>query len=222
MATYKRITKKLDIKTPDEFLTFWDHAFHYISDNREKLALPVIGLLVAVMLGFGFWYYQSQKLARANAELYHVLAELPRQGSGVTTPGQEIVDKLKAYDAQFGATGSGRIGRLYRANILYQKGNFDDALPLYQGIGGTDAIGQLAAINLSATLTQQGKFADAAAALEKIRATTIFAEEADYQIARNQEAAANKAAAKTEYAKFLDKHPGAFRTAEVRERLASL
>ncbi len=223
MAKYKRITKKMDIKSPDEFLTFWDHTFHYVSDNREKLALPMIGVLVAVMLGFGFWYYQSQKMVRANNELYRVLAELPRQGSGLTvTPSPEIIDKLKAYDAQYGSTESGRIGRLYRANFLYQKGNFDEALPLYQGIGGNDAVGQLATINLSATQTQLGKFADAAGTLEKIRATTIFGEEVDYQIARNEEAAGNKGAAKTEYQKYLDKHPGAFRTAEVRTRLASL
>ncbi len=222
MAHYNRIKRELDIKSPDEFLTFWDHAFHYVSDNREKLALPVIAALVMVMLGFGFWYYQSQKMAKANVELYNVLAELPRQGSGVTTPGDQIIDKLKAYDAQFGSGESGRLGRLYRANILYQKGRYDEAAALYTGIGGNDVAGQFAAINLAAVLTQQGKYPEAAAALEKIRAATVFAEEADYQIARNQEAAGNKAAAKAEYTKFLEKHSGSAMTAEARVRLERL
>lgn len=222
MAHYNRISKKMDVKTPDEFLTFWDHAFHYVSDNREKLAIPVIAVLVMIMLGFGFWYYQTQKMARASVELYRVLAELPRPGSGSTVTGEQVIEKLKAYDAQFGGSESGRIGRLYRANLLFQKGRYDEAAALYAGIGGTDAAGQLAVINAAAVLTQQGKYADAASALEKIRATTIFSEEVDYQIARNQEAAANKAAAKTEYAKFLEKHPGSFRTNQVKDELAAL
>ncbi|MBI5638182.1 MAG: tetratricopeptide repeat protein [Nitrospinae bacterium] len=212
----------MDVKSPDEFLTFWDHAFHYVSDNRERLALPVIGVLVMIMLGFGFWYYQTRKIAQANVELYRVLAELPRPGSGQTATADQVIDKLKAYDARFGGTGSGRLGRLYRANFLYQKGSFDEAAALYKGIGGNDVTGQFAAINLAAVFTQQGKFADAIATLEKIRATTMFAGEADYQIARNQEAAGNNSAAKAEYAKFLEKHPGSRITAEVKERLARL
>ena len=222
MAHYNRISKKMDVKTPDEFLTFWDHALHFVSDNRERLMLPIIGGLLMLLLGGGIWYYQDQKAARANVELYRVLDEMPRPGKTSAVTGEQIIDKLKAYDAQFGAGVSGRIGRLYRANFLYQKGRYDEATALYTGLRGEDAIGQLAAINLAAVLTQQGKFAEAAATLEKIRATTMFAEEVDYQIARNQEAAANKAAAKAEYTKFMDKHPGSRITYEVKERLANL
>lgn len=222
MAHYKRISKKMDVKSPDEFLSFWERVFHFAGDNREKLALPIIGGLVILLAGFGFWYFQTQKTAKANVELYSVLAELPRQGSASKATGEQIIDKLKAYDQQFGGGESGRIGRLYRANLLYQKGRFDEAATLYTGIGGNDAAGQLAAINLAAVLTQQGKYAEAAATLEKIRANSMFGEEVDYQIARNQEAAGNKAAAKTEYGTFLEKHTGSRSASEVKERLAYL
>lgn len=222
MAHYKRISKKTDIKMPDEFLSFWDHVFHFIADNRERLVLPVIGGLVVILAGFGFWYYQIQKSAKSNAELYRVLADLPRPGSSSTATGDQIIEKLKSYDERFGGGEAGRIGRLYRANLLYQKGRFDEAAALYNGIGGNDVAGQLAAINLAAVLTQQGKYTEAAAALEKIRATTMFGESVDYQIARNQEAAGNGAAAKTEYGKFLEKHAGSRSTPEVKDRLAYL
>lgn len=222
MAHYKRIAKKLDVKQPDEFLSFWERVFHYAGENREKLALPVIGGLVIILTGFGFWYFQTQKTAKANVELYSVLAELPRPGSKSTATGEQIIDKLKAYDERFGAGESGRLGRLYRANLLYQKGRYDEATALYNGITGNDTAGQLATINLAAVLTQQGKYAEAIATLEKIRANTMFGESVDYQIARNQEAAGNRAIAKTEYAKFLEKHAGSRSTLEVRERLAYL
>lgn len=222
MAHYKRISKKTDIKLPDEFLSFWDHVFHFVDDNRDRMMLPVIGGLVILLAGFGFWYFQSQKTAKANVELFRVLAELPRPGSSSKTTGDQIIDKLKTYDAQFGGGESGRIGRLYRANLLYQKGRYDEATALYNNIGGNDAAGQLAAINLAAVSTQQAKYAEAVAALEKIRANTMFGEEVDYQIARNQEAAGNKAAAKTEYGKFLEKHAGSRSAGEVKERIAYL
>lgn len=224
MARYSRITKKMDAKSPDEFLSFWDRAFHYISDNRERLILPTLAAVVAATLGLGLWYYQGQKTGKANAELYRALAELSRPAAGAkkaATP-QETIDKLKAFDAQYGGTESGRLGRLYRANLLFQSGSNDEAAALYQGIAGNDVATQRAIINLAAVMTQQKKYAEAAATLEKIRATTIFKEEVDYQIARNQEAAGNKSAAKTEYARFLEKHPSTRMADEVKDRMARL
>ncbi len=222
MARYDRISRKIDVKSPDEFLTFWDHAFHWVADNRDRLLLPVLGGVVAVVLAFGFYYYQTQKEAKANEELYRVLAQLPRQGSGAATTAQEMIEKLKAYDAQFGGGDAGRIGKFYRANILYQKKSFEDAIALYKDVLDGDLLGQYAAINLAAAYTEQGRYADAAATLEKIRATTYFAEEVEYQIARNQEAANNMAAAKAEYQKYLEKHPGSRYSVEAKDRLARL
>lgn len=229
MAHYNRITKKMDVKSPDEFLSFWDHAFHYISDNRERLLVPTLVVAVAAMLGSGLWYYQSRKTAKANMELYLALTEKPRPASAdkaaapdKAATAQETIEKLKAFDAQYGGTEMGRLGRLYRANILFQNGSYDEAAALYKGIVGGDVAAQRAAINLAAVLTQQKKYAEAVAALEKIRATTIFKEEVDYQIARNQEAAGNKSAAKTEYAKFLETHLGSRIISEVKDRMARL
>ncbi|MBI5178993.1 MAG: tetratricopeptide repeat protein [Nitrospinae bacterium] len=224
MAHYKRIIKKEDVKGPDEFLSFWEHAYFWVVEKKEKLILPVIGFGVAVALVAGFFYYRQQKEVAANRELFNILKELPRQGGAKAVSTDQAVDNLKAFGEKFGATRSGKMGQLYRANILYQKKNFDDAAKAYREVmdGGSDLTAHLACMGLAASLQEQGKYADAVAALDKFRADSVFAEDMDYMAARTLEMAGNMEAAAKEYTKFMEKHSASRLSDDVRERSSRL
>lgn len=224
MAHYKRITKRENFKGPDEFIGFWQKAVLWVREKGDALILPALGAAVALALVLGFFFYRQQRVASANRELFNILKDLPRPGAPSSATPEQMADALKSHADKFSGTPSGRIGQLYRANIMCQKKNWDEAANLYRSLmeGGTDVVAQRAGIALANALQEQGKYADAISVLEKIRQTSPFAEETDYAIARNQELNGNKAAAVREYQAFVEKHPASQRAGTARERAAKL
>lgn len=218
MARYKRISKKLDIKGPDEFVSFWQHAYDFASVSGEKLLLPVIGVAVAAILGLGFYYYGQQKERTAQVQLYEALKDYPRAGVMSPDAAKKVIEGLADHGRKFPGANITRIGKLYRANALLQSNNPGEAAALYKEVAGDDLPGQLATLNIAVIQRQEGKFADANATLEKLRQSPFFAEEADFQTARNYELMGNAAKAREEYGRFLEKHSGSTYATEAKER----
>ncbi len=224
MAHYKRITKKLDIKGPDEFLGFWTRVYFWTQEKKDQLLLPALGLAVAVALAFGFIYYRQQMELSAHRELFEILKDLPRQGAENAATPDTLVGSLKSYSEKYSGTPSGRIAQLYAANILYKKKSLDDAARFYSAVAnsGGGLATQMAALGLARTYQEQGKYADAIATLEKFGKDSPFSEEMDFMAARTHELDGKKEIALKEYNKFAEKYPGSPSAAIAHERAAKL
>ncbi|MBI3793410.1 MAG: tetratricopeptide repeat protein [Nitrospinae bacterium] len=227
MAHYKRITKREDIKGPDEFVGFWTKAYHWIDDRKEEAVKAVVGVVLLVVVIFAAVGYKQNRDARASAELFKILKDAPRVDDDQFANGTgKVQDALKGYVESYGSTRNGRIGLLYEANYVYHDGKSPDAAEkLYKQItdgGQRDFVAQLAALGLASCYQNQGKYDAAVSTLEKFRGDSSFKEEMDFMVAHNFELSKNKEGALKEYKQFLSKYPASKNLNAVKEGIARL
>ena len=67
MAKKKRVTRKQLLKEPDEFLTFSAKAIAYSRENQKQISYALIGIVVVLVLFFGFRYFSNLSERRAYA-----------------------------------------------------------------------------------------------------------------------------------------------------------
>ena len=86
MAVKKKIIKK-KLKEPDEFISFTDHAFRFISRHYKRIITGVVILGVLLAAFFLFQKWEEKKEAEAYLpfstalELYQMLNSPYREGS---------------------------------------------------------------------------------------------------------------------------------------------
>lgn len=228
MAHYKRIKKKENLKEPDQFISFWRRTYNSALENRDKIFLSVGGVFLLVLIAGGFLYYRAQKEQSAQLELYSILKDYPRDGSESSDKKGEVVKFLDAFNKKFSGTGAGRVGELYQAHMLFNKGDFEQAEQLYKTIaksGATDdLITGMAAVSLARLYQDQAEYSKSTETLKKFRAgrRTNFSEEVDLLTAHNYELNGEKEAAIEEYRDFLKKYPQSVRIPGVNEALFAL
>jgi len=136
MTRTKKIIKK-KLKKPDEFITFSERAFHFITRYAKSIAIGggiVLALLLFVLL-FQKWDEKSEanayQMFRAAVETYRAVSSPYREGSF-----QEYKTDLEKFDeiiTKFPRTSSGKIAMLYEGNIYLRLGAFENAVKAYEG-----------------------------------------------------------------------------------------
>jgi len=136
MTRTKKIIKK-KLKKPDEFITFSERAFHFVTRYAKSIAIGggiVLALLLFVFL-FQKWDEKNEASAyqmfRVAVETYRTVTSPYREGSL-----QEYKTVLERFDeviAKFPRTSSGKIAMLYEGNIYLRSGEFENAIKAYEG-----------------------------------------------------------------------------------------
>jgi predicted negative regulator of RcsB-dependent stress response len=225
VARYKRITRKEDIKGPDEFVGFWTKAYYWADENKEVLLQSAVGLLLAVFIVAGFFSYRQHREATASRELFNILKDAPKKDDPASNETlAKLETSLASYQEKYGSTHSGRVSLLYRANYLYQSKKYDQAEKLFKEAmeGKNDFVAQLAVLGLATTYENQGKYDAVLSLLDKARKDSFFEEDMDYMTAHNMELAKNNTGALKEYKQFQDKYPGSRKLNSVKESVARL
>ncbi len=134
MVKGKRITKK-QLKEPDEFITLSERAFIFIREHSKKMAgagIALLVLIVAVVLMQMWEKKKEEEAARAYgvaSEMYERSVAQDREGS--TQDYKEVLAKFDEMITKFPRTSSGEWSLLYKGNILFKQGNFDEAIKAY-------------------------------------------------------------------------------------------
>jgi len=224
VARYNRIKKKVNITAQDEFLSFWEHAYKWGSEKKERVLFPALAVaLIAVLVG-GFFYYRSQREITAQRELYLALAATPREGTGKKVDMKKFISSLDAVAERFEGTVGAKEALLYKGNILYEKDKMKEAEKVYKAIvagGKLDCfITRTAVVALARIYQDNGKFDESTKLLNKYRklANGALNEEMALIIARNYELAGDGKSALAEYDDFLTKYPRSMRVSTVREK----
>jgi len=228
VARYKRIKVKSVITEPDEFLTFWDSAYLWMNENRNKVLIPLFAALLVVVSVAGFFYYRSERSIASQRELYFALKDF--QDDEFLDQKESDPDKLnKRLDAivsKYKGTYGAEMAELYKAAVFYEKGRLDDAETAYkkvEGDGRTDnLITRLGAIGLARVYQSNGKYEESSNALTRYRKSGQFKEEMDIITAENFELDGDFAMAREEYASFINNNPESARVGDVKEKLAVL
>ena len=135
MAVKKKIIKK-KLKEPDEFLSFTDHAFRFISRHYKRIitGVVILGVLLAAFFLFQKWEEKKEAEAylpfSAALELYQMLNSPYREGS--PSDYKSLMEKFDEVITKFPRTSSGKLSLLYKGNLHLKLEEFDDAIKAYE------------------------------------------------------------------------------------------
>ena len=242
----KRYTRK-ELKREDEFVTFWHHVYEWMRGSTQPI---LIGLAVAavVILGSSLWSNHTQK---GQAEATRMLSQAMRTYATDLSTDDDMAKKLMAEDdvprfktaeerrkatlellaqvqSKFGGTGAAREAQLVRAGVLFDGGQYDDAIQTYG-----DFLAQTDSDNRMRMLAREGRgYAFEAKnqldqALDEYRkleseAGDVYKDRAQYHQARILEKKGDKAGAEKMYKAILEKNPQTALRDDISNRLAAL
>jgi len=135
MAVKKKIIKK-KLKEPDEFISFTDHAFRFISRHYKRIitGVVILGVLLAAFFLFQKWEEKKEAEAylpfSAALELYQMLNSPYREGS--PTDYKSLMEKFDEVITKFPRTSSGKLSLLYKGNLHLKLEEFDEAIKAYE------------------------------------------------------------------------------------------
>ena len=135
MAVKKKIIKK-KLKEPDEFISFTDHAFRFISRHYKRIitGVVILGVLLAAFFLFQKWEEKKEAEAylpfSAALELYQMLNSPYREGA--PTDYKSLMEKFDEVITKFPRTSSGKLSLLYKGNLHLKLEEFDEAIKAYE------------------------------------------------------------------------------------------
>ena len=135
MVKGKKITKK-QLKQPDEFITVTQRGLLFIQEHSKKIVTAGV-IIVVIVAGFVFFQmWEKKKEAEANqkfslaTEAYQRVSNPYREGSP-----SEVKNALKNFEEvirQYPGTSGEKLSLLYKGNIHFGLGEFDEAIKAYQ------------------------------------------------------------------------------------------
>jgi tetratricopeptide (TPR) repeat protein len=131
----KKITKK-KLKEPDEFISFTETIYLFITHHSKVVMTGVITVLVILSLLFVYyrWERRSEEEAyrnfRSAVENYQTIDSQSKEGSAAEY--KDVLEKFNKIITRFSRTPSGKFSLLYKGNILLRLGEFEDATKSYQ------------------------------------------------------------------------------------------
>ena len=135
MTSTKKIIKK-KLKEPDEFITLTERA--YLSVTQHAKSIAVGAGVVLVLLLFVFFF---QKWGKKNTEdAYQMLSSVLETYQMVSSPYREgspqeykiILERFNEVITKFPKTPGGKLAVLYKGNVHFRLGEFDEAIKAYE------------------------------------------------------------------------------------------
>ena len=135
MSGTKKIIKK-KLKKPDEFITFTEQTFLFITHHSKSIAVGggILLFLVLSLLSFQKWQSGKEEKAyrmfNAAMETYQMVNASYRQGSPQEF--KNVSEKFDQVITKFPRTSCGKIAILYKGNIDLRLGEFEEAIEAYE------------------------------------------------------------------------------------------
>lgn len=215
MAKKKRITRKQLLKEPDEFLTLSAKTIQFVDNNRRLVLGVAIGLVVVALAVVG-WRYYSKVCERKAYALFEkgratYLAEILGQPS--TQPLNEAAEPFWRVLMKYPETKAAPLSLMAYANMSYLRGDYKEAIDLYQkatGVFQQDGAAQKLVWNgLAYAYEAQDDFKSAAEYYQKITDSQdeLMKGDAYYNFARMMEAMNHQKEAIEAYKKVVEAYP---------------
>lgn len=248
MANKKRKEELAELKSPDQFVSFWSKVGEWGAKHQRSiltLVVTVVAATAALQAGKAYFGKRDAGTSRAfariervaNAPLLPAEGDAPKFDDGLPhfkTSEERTQAALKEADAFLAQHGRGKLAamaELLKANYLRDLQKFEEALPLFQKLTTSDDLPAelqlLAWDGLALTQESLGKLDDAIATLDKLAAAAkthggFFGDRAAYNKARLLESQGKADAARTIYRAISTDYPETPLREDVNRRLALL
>ncbi len=130
----KKVTRKQLLKEPDEFITISARIIRWIDQNRDRIVWGVAAAVFSAAAFSGWIYYKRVQNRQSVAAFGEVMAayRLAEKDPNASQDRARVKEMLRSFVEKFPDTGSGKMGRVLLANLLYRTGDLDAAIAAYQ------------------------------------------------------------------------------------------
>jgi tetratricopeptide (TPR) repeat protein len=135
MTRTKKIIKK-KLKEPDDFFTFTERTFLFITHHSKPIAVGGVIVLILLLSIFFFqrWGKKNEESAyqmfNLAVETYQMVSAQYREGS--LQEYKNVLEKFNEVLTKFPRTSFGKLSILYKGNIHLQVGEFGEAIKAYE------------------------------------------------------------------------------------------
>jgi tetratricopeptide (TPR) repeat protein len=135
MTRMKKITKK-KLKEPDEFISFTEMTYLFITHHLKVITIGGIAVLIILssILLYQGWKKGNEEEAYRKfslaVEVYQMISSPNREGS--LSDYKSVLEKFNEIIRKFPRTPSGKLSFLYKGNIHLRLGEFEEATKSYQ------------------------------------------------------------------------------------------
>jgi tetratricopeptide (TPR) repeat protein len=152
MKVKKKITKK-KLKQPDEFISFTEKSYLFISHHIKKIIIGTILVLVLILSFFLFRMWDQRKEDEANQkfilalEAYQMVSSPYREGSPAEY--KKVLEGFEEVIKTYSRTSSAKSSLIYKGGIHLSLGEFDEAINAYDAFlkkAGKEKLYQLFAL----------------------------------------------------------------------------
>ena len=135
MSSAKKIIKK-KLKEPDEFITFAERAYLFLTHHSKSIAVG--GIIVLILLLVIFFFQRWEKKNEENAyQMFNLAGEANQI---ISAPYREeslqeyknVLEKFNEVITKFPRTRSGKLSILFKGNIHLRLGEFEEAIKAYE------------------------------------------------------------------------------------------
>lgn len=128
----KKISRKELLRTPDEFLTFSQKVFQYVSDNTKKVVILASLAVALVILTLGTKWYLGYTAGQALAAYTHALAQLPADKDFDPQKAEAATQGLENLIASYPRTPQARDALLELGALYYRLNRFEKSREAYE------------------------------------------------------------------------------------------
>ncbi len=134
MTSTKKIIKK-KLKEPDEFISFTEQIYLFVSHHAKPIALGAAIVVILLFVTFLFQAWNKKKTEGADRmfsdamETYQMISSPYREASPQEY--KSAMEKFNEVIATFPKTESGKLAVLYKGNIHLRLGELDEAIKAY-------------------------------------------------------------------------------------------
>ncbi len=210
----------------DTVVTLYARWLDFYYRHRKQLYVGLAIVVVAVLGGMGYAYYQRQQEQRAQQLLGEVLPLYEQGKYREALDGADGRTGLLELARAYGSTNAGNLARFYAADALYRLGEYDQALELWEAFDSDDPMLAAAALaGQAAVYENKGEHA---------RAAELYRRAADrydnpvvtphylLRAGHNYETAGNLEAARRMYEALRERYPDATQAIEAEIALARI
>ncbi len=116
----------------DRLITFYARAWEFFDRHKTMVYAALAGLVVLVLLAAGYVYYRSVQQEEAQQRLGQILSVYESGDYQMALDGTGDRVGLLAIADDYSVTPAGNLATFYAADALYQLGEYERALDLYE------------------------------------------------------------------------------------------
>lgn len=125
-----KLSKK-ELKDPDAFQTTFERVGDYVTENKTRVTIIGIALVLALIIVTGIYFYWSYYSGSALKIYAKAQANILKSGDSKETINENI-NLFKELIEKYPHSWSGRMAYYHLGNIYYNNGEFDKAINSYE------------------------------------------------------------------------------------------